>query len=155
MEIVPCHEKDAPLPPFDRYAALESAQKALQDMSVATRRAISNVRRAVAEMPKAAPFPGSEIEVTTLGTGSACPSKYRNVSATLLRIPDIQGGQPGAILLDCGEGTLGQMRRFYGPDGIKSMYKELKMIFISHMHADHHLGLQRILEDRFQVCSPL
>ena len=97
--------------------------------------------------------PGADMRITTLGTGSAIPSKYRNVSAAMVENPDLLGdGQAGMILLDCGEGTLGQMRRMYGMQGMKRVYAELKMVFVSHMHADHHLGLQAILEDRFKVC---
>jgi ribonuclease Z len=93
-------------------------------------------------------YPGEDITVTTLGTGSAIPSKHRNVSSTHLDIPGL-----GGILLDAGEGTLGQLRRRYGLEGLKEVYKDLKMVFISHMHADHHLGLQAVLEDRFRVSS--
>ena len=92
---------------------------------------------------------GHDIVVTTLGTGSALPSKYRNVSSTHLAIPGL-----GGILLDAGEGTLGQLRRRFGPDGLRQVYKDLRMIFISHMHADHHLGLQGVLEDRLKVKHP-
>lgn len=101
--------------------------------------------------------PGADMRITTLGTGSAIPSKYRNVSATMLECPDLLPlstdgrGLAGMVLLDCGEGTLGQMRRMYGVQGMKRVYEELKMVFVSHMHADHHLGLQLILEDRFRV----
>jgi ribonuclease Z len=45
-------------------------------------------------------------EIIFLGTGAAIPSKYRNVSGILMRMPG-----RGAALLDCGEGSLGQMRR--------------------------------------------
>lgn len=90
---------------------------------------------------------GDDITVTTLGTGSALPSKYRNVTCIHLDIPGV-----GSVLLDAGEGSLGQLRRRFGPDGVRHLYGNLRMIFISHMHADHHLGLQRILEDRFKVC---
>lgn len=95
---------------------------------------------------------GNDLLITTLGTGSAIPSKYRNVSATLVSIPTV-----GHLLLDCGEGSLGQLRRRFGTEALKQVYAELKMIFISHMHADHHLGLQAILEDRFAagLTSPL
>jgi ribonuclease Z len=68
------------------------------------------------------------------------------VSSAHLDIPGV-----GGVLLDAGEGTLGQLRRRYGPEGLKQIYADLKMIFISHMHADHHLGLHAILEDRFRV----
>ncbi|KAH8879131.1 hypothetical protein GQ53DRAFT_706268 [Thozetella sp. PMI_491] len=81
-------------------------------------------------------IPDRDTEIITLGTGSAMPSKHRNVSATLVRIP----GQ-GSWLLDCGENTLGQMRRLYGTDGLADVLKDLRGIFISHLHADHHLGI--------------
>jgi ribonuclease Z len=90
-------------------------------------------------------FPGHDITVTTLGTGSAIPSKYRNVSSTHAHIPKV-----GGVLLDTGEGTLGQLRRHFGPD-LLSVHQQLKLIFISHMHADHQLGLQLIIEDRLRV----
>ncbi|OZJ02530.1 hypothetical protein BZG36_04131 [Bifiguratus adelaidae] len=79
------------------------------------------------------------LEVVTLGTGSAIPSKYRNVSATLLDTSS------GSVLLDCGEGTWGQMVRFYGPKHIGQALRQLKCIFISHLHADHHLGTVKVL----------
>lgn len=43
------------------------------------------------------------------------------------------------LLLDVGEGTLGQIIRFYG-DEAENVIKSLKAIFISHLHADHHIG---------------
>lgn len=43
------------------------------------------------------------------------------------------------MLLDCGEGTLGQMYRFYG-DRTHEVLKKLRGIFISHMHMDHYMG---------------
>lgn len=43
--------------------------------------------------------------VLFLGTGCAIPSKYRNVSATLVECGN------GSILFDCGEGTLSQIFR--------------------------------------------
>lgn len=41
-------------------------------------------------------------------------------------------------LLDCGEGTYGQIVNHYG-DEADEMIKRLKFVFISHLHADHHL----------------
>lgn len=42
--------------------------------------------------------------------------------------------------MDCGEGTFGQIVRFYGKDKLKEVVKNLKAIYVSHLHADHHLG---------------
>jgi len=63
--------------------------------------------------------------VVLLGTGSAEPSKYRGPSGILLRVcHQQQGARSGAagaaaswMLLDCGEGTWGQVVRLLGPEG--------------------------------------
>ncbi|KAI1620523.1 ribonuclease Z [Exophiala viscosa] len=83
-----------------------------------------------------------EPEIVTLGTGSAAPSKYRNVSAVLLRMPN----KMGTYLFDCGEGTLGQLQRLYTPEQMDELLFNLKAIWISHLHADHHLGTISILQ---------
>jgi len=74
-----------------------------------------------------------------LGTGSCMPSKYRNVSATLLFLTD-----DVAVLLDCGEGTYCELTRHYG-NSLDSILRKIRFIFISHMHPDHHLGLITLL----------
>lgn len=83
-----------------------------------------------------------EYEVVFLGTGSAIPSKYRNVSSTLINM-----SEKDSILLDCGEGTYGQLYRHYGKY-LDRVLRRLKCVFISHIHADHHLGLIHILKKR-------
>lgn len=47
-----------------------------------------------------------EMEIVLLGTGSSQPSKYRNVSSVFINL-----FSKGSLLLDCGEGTLGQLKR--------------------------------------------
>lgn len=47
-----------------------------------------------------------DMEIILLGTGSSQPSKYRNVSSIFLNL-----FSKGTLLLDCGEGTLGQLKR--------------------------------------------
>lgn len=84
-------------------------------------------------------IPNRDAEVITLGTGSALPSKYRNVSATLLRVPG-----HGNYLFDCGENTLGQLRRVFG-DELPAVLRDLKAVWISHLHADHHLGTAGVI----------
>jgi ribonuclease Z len=81
-----------------------------------------------------------DTEVVTLGTGSALPSKYRNVSATLVRVPGV-----GNYLLDCGENTLGQLSRVFPPEELRDIIKNLRVIWISHLHADHHLGTTGVI----------
>lgn len=81
----------------------------------------------------------TEPTVVTLGTGSSAPSNYRNVSSTLVRVPTTNGAR--ALLFDCGEGALNTLKRLYGPDGLRKRLHEIDTVYISHMHADHHLGL--------------
>ncbi|KAL6870098.1 hypothetical protein ACO1O0_001433 [Amphichorda felina] len=80
-------------------------------------------------------IPNRDAEIACLGTGSSVPSKYRNVSGTLIRVPGI-----GNYLLDCGEGTIGQIRRLYGDEETAKILRDLRCVVISHLHADHHLG---------------
>lgn len=47
-----------------------------------------------------------DMEIVFLGTGSSQPSKYRNVSSIFINL-----FSKGSLLLDCGEGTLGQLKR--------------------------------------------
>ncbi|KAG1723801.1 hypothetical protein EDB19DRAFT_1915912 [Suillus lakei] len=89
---------------------------------------------------------GKDVMVVTLGTGSAIPSKYRNVSGTLLCIPGL-----GYMLLDAGGGTWGQLSRNYGAD-VCDVLRGLKCIFISHIHGNH--GLAKILAMRQQLDPP-
>ncbi|KII91109.1 hypothetical protein PLICRDRAFT_37799 [Plicaturopsis crispa FD-325 SS-3] len=95
--------------------------------------------------------PGDDVAIVPLGTASSVPTKYRNVSGNLLMIPGY-----GNILLDCGEGSWGTISRHFGSDDVSSssawqVLRDLKCIFISHIHADHHLGLARILAMRRQL----
>jgi ribonuclease Z len=87
-----------------------------------------------------------ETEVFTLGTGSSSPSKYRNVSATLLHVPE-----KGYYLLDAGENTLGQLKRMFNPEQLHHVMKNLRMIWISHLHADHHLGTASVIKEWYKV----
>ncbi|GAM24240.1 hypothetical protein SAMD00019534_074150 [Acytostelium subglobosum LB1] len=75
------------------------------------------------------------------GTSSAKPSKQRNVTGHL--IETVKGEY---MFMDCGEGTLGQVTRFFGREVTKDILTNLRLIWISHMHADHHLGVPLVLE---------
>ena len=98
-----------------------------------------SAQRAISHTPKTLianqGLPSQDAEIICLGTGSASPSPYRNVSGTLLRVPG-----HGSYLLDCGEDTLGQLKRVFPEAELREILQDLKLIWISHLHADHHLG---------------
>ena len=86
--------------------------------------------------------------VLFLGTGSAVPGKYRNVSGILVDLVD------SALLLDAGEGTYGQLMRALGArEAQHLLLRKLRCVWISHMHADHHLGLPRLLSRRARLAA--
>uniref|UniRef100_A0A3Q4ML57 Zinc phosphodiesterase ELAC protein 2 n=1 Tax=Neolamprologus brichardi TaxID=32507 RepID=A0A3Q4ML57_NEOBR len=92
---------------------------------------------------------GKYPEVVFLGTGSALPMKIRNVSGTLVNISPSQ-----SLLLDCGEGTFGQLCRHYGDD-VDDALSKIATVFISHLHADHHTGLVKLLYQRERALATL
>lgn len=71
--------------------------------------------------------------ITILGCSSAMPSPARHHSAQVLNIHE------QLYLIDCGEGTQYQLRRYDIP-----MLK-INHIFISHLHGDHTYGLFGLL----------
>ena len=89
------------------------------------------------------PLSPDDAVITFQGTGAACPSKYRNVSGILL-----QTFASGNLLLDCGEGTLSQIYKCFGRQGGDDIIRNLKVVFISHIHGDHHLGVISVLQRR-------
>ena len=84
--------------------------------------------------------------VTFLGTGASCPSKYRNVSGILL-----QTASAGNVLFDCGEGTLAQLYRHFGKCEGDKILSNLRVVFISHIHGDHNLGVISVLNKRADI----
>ncbi|XP_058824529.1 ribonuclease Z, mitochondrial [Topomyia yanbarensis] len=111
----------------DFKAALDDVRKKLEDQKCDDAQSIV----------RSEAFP----RVVFLGTGSSIPNKTRNVSAILIHTnPD------SSILLDCGEGTAGQIVRFFGQERAEHVFSTIKAIYISHLHADHHLGLFGLLQ---------
>ena len=90
----------------------------------------------------------TDLEVTFCGTGAAVPSKYRNLSGIYCRL----AGR-GGILLDGGEGVCGQLTRRYGGEKFLQVLADLKVVWVSHIHADHHSGLPSLLRMRSKVTS--
>lgn len=74
-----------------------------------------------------------KFELTILGCGSAVPTLQRNAAAQVLNVLERY------FLIDCGEGTQHQLRRFKVP------YNKINRIFISHLHGDHFFGLIGLL----------
>ncbi|XP_061030617.1 zinc phosphodiesterase ELAC protein 2 isoform X2 [Eubalaena glacialis] len=117
---------------------------------------VQEYRKTVQDGPAPAEKRGQYPEVVFLGTGSAIPMKIRNVSSTLINI-----SSDASLLLDCGEGTFGQLCRHYG-DEVDRLLGTLAAVFVSHLHADHHTGLLNILLQRERAlvslgkpCQPL
>ncbi|KZZ95869.1 hypothetical protein AAL_04165 [Moelleriella libera RCEF 2490] len=90
-------------------------------------------------------IPNRDAEIVPLGTGSSTPSKHRNVSGTLVRVPGI-----GNYLFDCGEGSMGQITRAFGPGETADIVRNLKCIVISHLHADHHMGVVTVIREWYE-----
>src|SRR6476469_10584550 len=67
------------------------------------------------------------------GTSASAPSARRGMPALLVR----RGGD--RILFDCGEGTQRQLTRSVG-------LADITDVFITHLHADHWLGLPGMLK---------
>lgn len=119
-------------------------QQAQQFAALLKASSTENNEPPLTDSPKAKPV------VTFLGTGSMMPSKYRNVSSIHVELENKSG-----ILMDCGEATYGQITRFFGLESSRDVLMNLRCIFISHMHADHHLGTVRVLLERLRLDSSI
>jgi ribonuclease Z len=73
------------------------------------------------------------VEVFFIGTGAAVPSNERGLPAILIRERGI------SLLFDCGEGTLQRLMKL-------GMLMDINYIAISHLHADHFMGIFTIIQ---------
>ena len=75
-----------------------------------------------------------DLDVVFLGTSASAPTARRGTSSLLVR----RGGD--RLLFDCGEGTQRQLLR--STVGLI----DLEDVFLTHLHADHYLGLPGMLK---------
>ena len=73
------------------------------------------------------------MRLTILGCYAATPRTLTNPTAQVLEINN------HIILIDCGEGTQVELRRF------KVKFSRINHIFISHLHGDHFFGLPGLI----------
>jgi ribonuclease Z len=75
-----------------------------------------------------------DLDLLFLGTAGSAPTASRGTSSTLVR----RGGD--RLLVDCGEGTQRQLLRS------EAGLTDLEQVFLTHLHADHVLGLPGMLK---------
>lgn len=88
-----------------------------------------------AEVPQAVAYENlrTDFFVTVLGSGAALPTFSRHCSAQVVSIRGYK------LLIDCGEGTQGQIRASH------HRLQAFSVICISHLHGDHFFGLPGLL----------
>lgn len=91
-----------------------------------------------ASSPSAALGAADRTEILFLGTAAGPPLRLERSEPSTLLIVD---GRP--YLIDCGIGTIQRLLRA----GIPS--EQIKMIFFTHLHADHDLGLADVMANDF------
>jgi len=74
-----------------------------------------------------------DLDVVFLGTGGSVPTARRSTACLLARV----GGE--RLMFDCGEGSQRQMQRSTG-------LVQLDEIYVTHLHADHYLGIPGLLK---------
>ena len=79
-----------------------------------------------------------DFELTFLGTSAMMPTRFRNVSSTVLRIHD------HTYMFDCGDGTIRQLGDYDG-----ASHSSIDTVFITHLHGDHIYGLPAFLASMF------
>lgn len=88
------------------------------------------------ELPNQVKMVAPRMSVKFLGT-SSMPNSTRNYSSLLFKLDN------HTVMVDCGEGTQRQLRSRYV--GVDERLANLKTILITHLHADHVLGLVPLL----------
>lgn len=76
--------------------------------------------------------------------------KYRGVSGHLLEL-----NPKTVLMIDCGEGSFGQMRVLFGPERCAEMLTNLRALFITHSHQDHIYGINSLIQERVRAFKKL
>ena len=78
------------------------------------------------------------------------PMMFRNNSAIYL----FSG--KSAILMDCSEGTYGQIVDYCGDQAkVDAVVRKTRVLYITHLHGDHNLGLPRFLDERDKLLAEM
>jgi len=79
------------------------------------------------------------MELTFLGTGAGTPTKFRNVTSSVLNLQKECGV---SWMFDCGEGTQHQLLR------TPLRLSRITKLFVTHLHGDHIFGIPGLLSTR-------
>jgi len=71
------------------------------------------------------------------------PGLYRNVSSIFIQLSEKFNKYN--LLLDCGEGSYQQLHNYYGEKKTNEILNKTKIIFLSHKHGDHMLGILKVI----------
>ncbi|KRX02613.1 hypothetical protein PPERSA_11953 [Pseudocohnilembus persalinus] len=87
-------------------------------------------------------------KITTLGTSSSSSTLFRNVTSYMIQL-----NQNASIMFDCGSGTFQQFLMNLGENqqDLKQELQKIKILFVSHYHTDHHLGISELCQQRKQL----
>jgi ribonuclease BN (tRNA processing enzyme) len=78
------------------------------------------------------------------------PTQYRGASAVYYF------GKNGAVLMDSAEGSYGQLWDQFGSKSmVDHVMKMTRVLFITHIHGDHQLGILKIMQERDLVLDQL
>ena len=78
------------------------------------------------------------------------PTPYRNASAIYFF------NKESALLMDCAEGSYGQIFDHFGTkEKVDSVLLFTRVIYITHLHGDHQLGLLKIMQERDKLLCTL
>lgn len=76
------------------------------------------------------------------------PTMYRAASAIYVFVKGY------GILMDCAEGSYGQLYdHFQTLDKINDSIFKLRVVFITHIHGDHQLGIIKIMAERDRLLT--